>query len=40
MLFALWTDMPIRYTRDFDLLGFQPEDLESTSNIYSKKYLL
>ena len=29
MLFALWYDMPHRPTRDVDLLGFGPSDLES-----------
>ncbi len=36
MLFALWTDMPIRYTRDIDLLGFKQEDLESISHVFKK----
>ena len=36
MLFALWTDMPIRYTRDIDLLGFQQEDLESISHTFKQ----
>ncbi len=31
MLFALWYDMPHRPTRDIDLLGFGPSDLESVA---------
>ena len=29
LLFTLWYDMPHRSTRDADLLGFGPSDLES-----------
>ena len=34
MLFNLWYDMPHRPTRDVDLLGFGPSDLESISQIF------
>lgn len=29
MLFALWYEMPYRATRDIDLVGFGPSDLDS-----------
>ena len=31
LLFALWYDMPHRPTRDADLLGFGPSDLDSVA---------
>lgn len=34
MLFALWYDMPHRPTRDIDLLGFGPSDLESVAQAF------
>lgn len=34
MLFNLWYDMPHRPTRDVDLLGFGPSDLESISQTF------
>lgn len=34
LLFALWYDMPHRATRDADLLGFGPSDLESIARTF------
>lgn len=34
LLFNLWYDMPHRLTRDADLLGFGPSDLESIGNTF------
>jgi predicted nucleotidyltransferase component of viral defense system len=34
LLFTLWYDMPHRSTRDADLLGFGPSDLESISQTF------
>ncbi|MES2933659.1 MAG: nucleotidyl transferase AbiEii/AbiGii toxin family protein [Pseudomonadota bacterium] len=34
LLFALWYDMPHRPTRDADLLGFGPSDLESIADSF------
>lgn len=34
MLFTLWYDMPHRPTRDVDLLGFGPSDLQSISQTF------
>lgn len=34
MLFALWYDMPHRPTRDIDLLGFGPSDLEGVARAF------
>lgn len=34
MLFTLWYDMPHRPTRDVDLLGFGPDDLESVAQTF------
>ena len=34
LLFTLWHDMPHRTTRDADLLGFGPSDLESIAKTF------
>lgn len=34
LLFALWYDMPHRHTRDADLLGFGPSDLETIERTF------
>ncbi len=34
LLFTLWYDMPHRATRDADLLGFGPSDLESVAQVF------
>lgn len=34
LLFTLWYDMPHRATRDADLLGFGPSDLESMAQVF------
>lgn len=34
LLFALWYDLPHRHTRDADLLGFGPSDLESIAQTF------
>ena len=34
LLFTLWYDMPHRSTRDADLLGFGPSDLESITQTF------
>jgi hypothetical protein len=34
LLFTLWYDMPHRTTRDADLLGFGPSDLESIAQTF------
>lgn len=34
LLFALWYDMPRRHTRDADLLGFGPSDLETIGHTF------
>ena len=34
LLFTLWYDMPHRPTRDADLLGFGPSDLQSISQTF------
>jgi hypothetical protein len=34
LLFTLWYDMPHRSTRDADLLGFGPSDLESIGTTF------
>ncbi len=34
LLFTLWYDMPHRATRDADLLGFGPSDLESVARVF------
>jgi len=34
LLFTLWYDMPHRPTRDVDLLGFGPSDLESIGQTF------
>jgi hypothetical protein len=35
LLFTLWYDMPHRPTRDADLLGFGPIDLDSIAQTYT-----
>lgn len=34
LLFALWYDAPLRPTRDADLLGFGPDDVESARAVF------
>ena len=34
LLFMLWYDVPQRPTRDADLLGFGPEDIDSVSTVF------
>lgn len=34
LLFALWFDAPLRPTRDADLLGFGPDDVESARAVF------
>ena len=34
LLFTLWYDMPLRATRDADLLGFGASDLESVAQVF------
>jgi hypothetical protein len=35
LLFTLWYDMPHRPTRDADLLGFGPSDVESVKGMHA-----
>ena len=34
MLFVIWTEIPMRPTRDLDLLGFGPPDAERLADIF------
>ncbi len=40
LLFALWYDQPHRPTRDADLLGFGPDDMESTISAFREICLI